>query len=159
VTSRFEQHTSQYIVVATVLGFPLEYYENFVREHKYGLATQTFGPSMGDEFKVAARIVGLRFDRDDGPGGALFFVLAPVMNTFTRVQEKEADIWPQRRAPARRLRPGRHPPLRVPQEATRPHRGGRVLRPPSGYNRIYSAMVWKSQNLSVHRISFNCIRV
>jgi STE24 endopeptidase len=41
----------QYIVVATILGFPLEYYENYVREHKYGMATQTFGPWMGDEFK------------------------------------------------------------------------------------------------------------
>jgi STE24 endopeptidase len=41
----------QYIVVVTVLGFPLEYYENYVREHKYGMATQTFGPWMGDEFK------------------------------------------------------------------------------------------------------------
>src|ERR1700757_3337175 len=41
----------QYIVVAAVLGFPLEYYENYVREHKYGMATQTFGPWMGDEFK------------------------------------------------------------------------------------------------------------
>jgi STE24 endopeptidase len=41
----------QYTVVAAVLGFPLELYENYVREHKYGLATQTFGPWMGDEFK------------------------------------------------------------------------------------------------------------
>ena len=41
----------QYTLVAAVLGFPLEYYENFVREHKYGLATQTFGPWVGDEFK------------------------------------------------------------------------------------------------------------
>jgi STE24 endopeptidase len=40
-----------YLVVTTVIGFPLEYYENFVREHKYGLATQTFGPWMGDEGK------------------------------------------------------------------------------------------------------------
>jgi STE24 endopeptidase len=40
-----------YTLAATILGFPLEYYENYVREHKYGLATQTFGPWMGDEFK------------------------------------------------------------------------------------------------------------
>jgi STE24 endopeptidase len=40
-----------YTLVVAVLGFPLEYYENYVREHKYGLATQTFGPWMGDEFK------------------------------------------------------------------------------------------------------------
>ena len=41
----------QYLVVTTLLGFPLEYYESFIREHKYGMATQTFGPWMGDEFK------------------------------------------------------------------------------------------------------------
>jgi STE24 endopeptidase len=47
----------QYLLVTTVLGFPLEYYQEFVREHKYGMATQTFGPWMGDEFK--ALLVGL----------------------------------------------------------------------------------------------------
>jgi STE24 endopeptidase len=47
----------QFLLVTTVLGFPLEYYQNFVREHKYGMATQTFGPWMGDEFK--ALFVGL----------------------------------------------------------------------------------------------------
>jgi STE24 endopeptidase len=41
----------QYALLTTLLGFPLEFYENFVREHKYGLATQTFGPWMGDEGK------------------------------------------------------------------------------------------------------------
>ena len=40
-----------YTIAVTVLGFPLEFYENYVREHKYGLATQTFGPWMGDEVK------------------------------------------------------------------------------------------------------------
>jgi STE24 endopeptidase len=47
----------QYLLLTSVLGFPLEYYENFVREHKYGLATQTFGPWMGDEMK--SLLVGL----------------------------------------------------------------------------------------------------
>ncbi|MGA8529265.1 MAG: M48 family metallopeptidase [Acidobacteriaceae bacterium] len=42
----------QYLLVTTVLGFPLEFYENFVREHQYGLATQTFWPWMGDEGKA-----------------------------------------------------------------------------------------------------------
>ena len=41
----------QYLVAVTLLGFPLEYYENYAREHKYGLATQTLGPWMGDELK------------------------------------------------------------------------------------------------------------
>jgi STE24 endopeptidase len=42
----------QYLLIATILGFPMEYYENYVREHQYGMATQTFGPWMGDEFKA-----------------------------------------------------------------------------------------------------------
>jgi len=42
---------AQYMVVTALLGFPLEFYESFVREHKYGLATQTFWPWMGDEGK------------------------------------------------------------------------------------------------------------
>ncbi len=42
----------QYLLAVTVLGFPLEFYENYVREHKYGLATQSFGPWMGDEGKA-----------------------------------------------------------------------------------------------------------
>ncbi len=41
----------EYLLLTSVLGFPLEFYEGFVREHKYGLATQTFGPWMGDEGK------------------------------------------------------------------------------------------------------------
>jgi STE24 endopeptidase len=42
----------EYLVLTAVLGFPLEFYENFVREHKYGLATQSFWPWMGDEGKA-----------------------------------------------------------------------------------------------------------
>src|SRR5664279_1780186 len=34
---------TQYLVLTTILGFPLAVYEGFSREHKYGLATQTFG--------------------------------------------------------------------------------------------------------------------
>jgi len=42
---------SQYLVLATILVFPLTVYEDYFREHKYGLATQTFGPWMGDQLK------------------------------------------------------------------------------------------------------------
>ena len=42
----------EYLLLVTVLGFPLEFYEGFVREHKYGLATQSFGPWMGDQGKA-----------------------------------------------------------------------------------------------------------
>jgi STE24 endopeptidase len=44
----------QYLVVSSILGFPLLVYEDYFREHKYGLATQTFGPWMGDQLKNLA---------------------------------------------------------------------------------------------------------
>jgi STE24 endopeptidase len=42
----------QFLVLTTLLGFPLAIYEGYLREHKYGLATQTFGPWMGDQLKL-----------------------------------------------------------------------------------------------------------
>jgi STE24 endopeptidase len=41
----------QYLVLTTILVFPLTVYEDYFREHKYGLATQTFGPWVGDQMK------------------------------------------------------------------------------------------------------------
>ncbi len=41
----------EYLLLTTALGFPLAFYEGFVREHKYGLATQSFGPWMADQGK------------------------------------------------------------------------------------------------------------
>jgi STE24 endopeptidase len=41
----------EYLIATTVLGFPLAVYEGYFREHQYGLATQTFGPWMGDQLK------------------------------------------------------------------------------------------------------------
>jgi STE24 endopeptidase len=41
----------EYFLLISILGFPLAVYEGFFREHKYGLATQTFGPWMGDQLK------------------------------------------------------------------------------------------------------------
>ncbi len=41
----------EYLIATTVLGFPLTVYEGYFREHQYGLATQTFSPWMGDQFK------------------------------------------------------------------------------------------------------------
>src|SRR5437763_11824252 len=32
-----------FVLLTSLLGFPLHYYEHFVREHAYGLATQNFG--------------------------------------------------------------------------------------------------------------------
>jgi STE24 endopeptidase len=44
----------QYLLVTTVLSFPLTVYAGFVREHAYGLSTQTFGPWLGDQAKGLA---------------------------------------------------------------------------------------------------------
>jgi STE24 endopeptidase len=49
----------QYLLVTTVLFFPITVYEGYLREHKYGLATQTFGPWMGDQMK--GLLIGLVF--------------------------------------------------------------------------------------------------
>ncbi len=81
----------------------------------------------------------------------LMFVLTPMMNTFTRTQEKEADMFglnasrqPDGFAQAaihlseyRKMRPGR-----LEEFVFYDH--------PSGYNRIHSAMVWKGENLELY---------
>jgi STE24 endopeptidase len=48
---------AEYLVLTTILFFPLTVYEGYLRERKYGLATQTFGPWLGDQFK--GLLVGL----------------------------------------------------------------------------------------------------
>ena len=42
---------AQFLVLTSLLTFPLGVYEGFIREHKYGLATQTFEPWLGDQLK------------------------------------------------------------------------------------------------------------
>jgi STE24 endopeptidase len=42
---------AEYSVVTFILGAPLATYEGYIREHKYGLATQTFGPWAWDQTK------------------------------------------------------------------------------------------------------------
>src|SRR5712691_3216646 len=44
----------QFLAVTSVVVFPLTAYRGFVREHAYGLATQTFGPWLGDKLKMLA---------------------------------------------------------------------------------------------------------
>jgi len=44
----------QYLILTSILLFPGTIYEDYFREHKYGLATQTFGPWMGDQMKELA---------------------------------------------------------------------------------------------------------
>ena len=41
---------AQYVVVATLLTFPLSVYQGFIREHSYGLSNHTFGSWVGDQF-------------------------------------------------------------------------------------------------------------
>ncbi len=48
-----------YILLATLLSFPLDVYTGYFREHQYGLATQNFPGWMGDQAK--GLVVGLIF--------------------------------------------------------------------------------------------------
>ncbi len=48
---------AEYLVLTSVLLFPLTVYEGYFREHKYGLSTQSFGPWLNDQFK--GLLVGL----------------------------------------------------------------------------------------------------
>ncbi len=40
----------QYIIITTILSFPLSLYQGFFREHQYGLSNQTFGTWISEEF-------------------------------------------------------------------------------------------------------------
>lgn len=42
----------QFLILISILGAPLQIYEGYFREHKYGLAAQTFGPWAGDQLKA-----------------------------------------------------------------------------------------------------------
>ena len=103
----------EYAIVVAIVGFPLSVYEGYFREHQYGLATQTFGPWMFDQFKellvslvfgalVIAALFGIvrRLPRTWWVWGALvtmlFFVffsligpvfIVPLFNKVTRIQD------------------------------------------------------------------------
>jgi len=66
----------QYLVLTTILVFPLTVYEDYFREHKYGLATQTLGPWMGDQMKGLGVNLVL--------GGLLAMLLFGVVRRFPR---------------------------------------------------------------------------
>jgi STE24 endopeptidase len=66
----------EYLIVVCVLTFPLGVYEDYFREHKYGLATQTFGPWMGDQLKNLGVGVVL--------GGILAMLLFGIVRRLTR---------------------------------------------------------------------------
>jgi Zn-dependent protease with chaperone function len=104
---------TEFFLFIAIVTFPLTYYEGYVREHHYGLATQTFGPWMGDQLKalVLNLILGgilmmalygivRRLPRTWWIGGAavtvvfmLFILLlapvyiAPLFNKYTKLQD------------------------------------------------------------------------
>ena len=67
---------TEFSIVTFILGFPLTVYEGFVRERKYGLATQTFGPWMSDQVK--ALLVGIVL------GGIVVMLLFGVVRRLPR---------------------------------------------------------------------------
>ena len=105
----------EYLIVTTALGFPLAVYEGYFRERQYGLATQTLGPWMWDQFKglllglvlggiLTVLLFGVvrRLQRTWWIWGAvvteMFLIvfilitpvyLAPVFNTFTPLKDPE----------------------------------------------------------------------
>jgi len=66
----------EYVLLTTLLAAPLIIYEGYIREHQYGLATQTFGPWLGDQMKGVA--VNLLL------GGALVVVLFAIVRKLPR---------------------------------------------------------------------------
>ena len=103
----------QYLLLTTILVFPLTVYEDYFREHKYGLATQSFGPWMGDQMKslgvglvlggvVVMLLFGVvrRLPRTWWIWGAVVTILfttfidligpvyiSPIFNTYTRLND------------------------------------------------------------------------
>ena len=67
---------AQFLVVVSLLTFPLGVYEGYFREHKYGLATQTLGPWLGDQLIGLA--VGVVF------GGLLMMALYGIVRRLPR---------------------------------------------------------------------------
>src|SRR5579871_1346807 len=66
----------QFLLLTSLLQFPLTVYEGYIREHKYGLATQTFGPWMRDQMVGLA--VGLLL------GGILIMALFGLVRRLGR---------------------------------------------------------------------------
>ncbi len=66
----------EYLVLTTLLTAPIAIYEGYIREHQYGLATQTFGPWMVDQLKGLLISVFL--------GGLLVVVLFAIVRKLPR---------------------------------------------------------------------------
>jgi len=105
----------QFMIVTSVLTFPLTVYEGYFREHKYDLLNQTFGPWMRDQLVgLAVGVVlgailivplfGLvrRLGKNWWVWGATFMVLffafvsliapvyiAPLFNKYTKLEDRQ----------------------------------------------------------------------
>jgi STE24 endopeptidase len=66
----------QFLILTAILGAPLAIYEGYFREHKYGLANQTFGPWLVDQLKDLAVNMVL--------GGLLIAVLFAIVRKLHR---------------------------------------------------------------------------
>lgn len=66
----------EYLVLTTLLTAPIAIYEGYIRERQYGLATQTFGPWLGDQAKGLAVSAIL--------GGALVVALFGIVRKLRR---------------------------------------------------------------------------
>ncbi len=66
----------EYLVLTTLLTAPIAIYEGYIREHQYGLANQTFGPWLGEQFKGLAVSAVL--------GGVLIVVLFAIVRKLPR---------------------------------------------------------------------------
>jgi STE24 endopeptidase len=66
----------EYLLISSILTFPLTVYEGFIRERKYGLATPTFGSWMVDQFKGLA--IGIVL------GGIMIMLLVGIVRRLQR---------------------------------------------------------------------------
>ncbi len=66
----------EYLLLTSILTFPLAVYEGYTRDHKYGLATQTFGPWMVDQVKFLLVNAVL--------GGIIAVILFGIVRRLTR---------------------------------------------------------------------------
>src|SRR6266403_712820 len=72
---------AEFLVLTTILSAPLAVYEGYFRERQYGLATQTFGPWLGDQFKILLVNIVL--------GGILAVLLVGVVRHWPRSWRSE----------------------------------------------------------------------
>ena len=72
---------AMYLPLVSLLSFPLTVYSDYFREHRYGLATQSFGLWLGDEAKEL--LIGLLL-------GAAF---VPLLYAVLRRKPRTWALW------------------------------------------------------------------